>query len=1059
MHIFQADPQKSTMSWLRRTCYALRNSPMYFSRDWFVPALFVMVASTLAIFAAPALPNINTNNIVVITSAPYNAVGDGVTDNTTAIQNAINAATLGGTTNGLSGGTVEIPPGIFLSGPLAFKSRVNLQIDGGAILRMLPFGQYPVTWVTNGAAYWFTNVSDFISGSSLTDIEISGSGAIDGQGAPWWPWAYTNNADRPRMISPSSCNRVLIQNVTLSNSPMFHIALGGGGTANVTVQGVTIRAPSSSDPVTPGHNTDACDVTGTSILVQNCNISVGDDDFTCGGGTSDVLITNNTYGNGHGVSIGSGTSGGVANFTVANCTFNGTDNGLRIKSDNDRGGLVQNINYYNIGMTNVHFPIQIYGYYNEVGTPSGVSPYYASTQAVAAVTGLTPIFQNITFSNITATSISGYPIGVLWARTEMPATNIVFNKVNLTGNRNFDLYNVSGVKFIDCNLKPSAASNTFAIFNSSVIITNSTPTNTLFTFDGLTTNGYGNSFAFYNALGSIKNTNAFDDGPLTLSASTFTVSNHLALAPTTTLNYFLGTNAATLAVKGNLALGGTNNLFAGKGFSNGTYTVMTYTGTLSGSTPVLGSVPLGSSFAFDTGTAGQVKLIVTSNLLAAPFAPTNLTATATNQLVTLTWSPSATATSYNVKRATNSGGVYTTLANVAATNYPDASVANGTTYFYVVSALNGGGEGTNSVEVSATPIVPLVFSENFSFSTLNNTPAAPTVAATSYELISAKGWNPVPSIGTGHLKFGIAATTSGSIEVQALFASSPVKLATVGDKLSLTVVFTNTAGLLTQSSALGFGMYNSRQNYPVTGGMNGTETGAASPNAIGNAQTWTGYFGQLAFTGANSQILTRAPQTGPNNNNQDLVTTGGSPSYNSPAGTVVGTASAAPSLTLVAGNPYTEVLSLKLTAANTLAITNTFYSGTSTNGTLLSQFGGVASGGTFLTNSFDAFAIGWRATANASATTIDLNQITVSASVASLVSLVPTNLVAQVVGNQLQLSWPSDHLGWRLQIQTNTLSIGLGTNWATVPNSTNTTQLQIPIDPANGAVFLRLIYP
>ena len=1001
---------------------------------------------------------INTNNVIVITNAPYNAVGDGATDNTLAISNAIVTAAAGGTTNGLVGGTVEIPPGIFLSGPLVFKSSVNLQIDGGAILRMLPFGQYPVTWITNGANYWFTNAPNFISGSSLTNLEISGSGAIDGQGAPWWPWANTNNASRPRMLSPSSCNRMLIQNVTLSNSPMFHIALGGSGTGNITVQGVTIRAPSSTASP-PSHNTDACDVTGSNILVQNCDISVGDDDFTCGGGTSDVLITNNTYGNGHGVSIGSGTAGGVANFTVANCTFNGTDNGLRIKSDNDRGGLVQNINYLNIGMTNVHFPIQIYGYYAEVGTPSSISPYYASTQAVAAVTGLTPIFRDITFSNITATSVSGYPIGVIWARTEMPAMNIVFNKVNLTGNRNFDLYNVSGVQFIDCNIKPSATSNTFAIFNSSVIITNSAPTNTLFTFDGLTTNGYGNSFAFYNAAGSLKNTNAFDDGPLTLAASTFTVSNNLALVPTTTLNYVLGTNAATLAVKGNLVLGGTNNFSAGGGFTNGAYTVMTYTGTLSGSPPALGSLPFAHSYAYDTNTAGLVKLIVTSNSLAVPFAPTNLVATATNQLVTLTWSPAATATSYNVKRGTNSGGAYTTIANVAVTNYADMTVANGTTYFYVVSAINAGGEGTNSTEVSATPIVPLIFSENFSFSTINAAPSAPTVAATSYELISAKGWNPVPSIGPGHLKFGIGATTSGSIEVQALFASTPVKLATIGDTLSMTVTFTNTSGLLTQSGALGFGFYNSRQNYPVTGGMNGTETGAAAPNATGNAQTWTGYFGQLAFTGANSQILTRAPQTGPNNNNQDLVTTGGSPSYNSPAGTVVGTASSAPSLTLVAGNPYTEVLTIKLTAANTLAITNAMYSGVNTNGTLLSQFGGVASGGTFLTNSFDAFAIGWRATASTFATTIDVNQITVNAVLAPTVSLVPTNLVAQVLGDQLQLSWPADHLGWRLQIQTNTLSNGLGTNWATVPNSTNSTQMLIPIDPANASVFLRLVYP
>jgi len=85
--------------------------------------------------------------------------------------------------------------------------------------------------------------------------------------------------------------------------------------------------PSSTDPVTPSHNTDACDVSGTKILIENCDISTGDDDYTCGGGTHDVLITNNTYGNGHGISIGSYTDGGVSNFLVINCSFTGTDNG------------------------------------------------------------------------------------------------------------------------------------------------------------------------------------------------------------------------------------------------------------------------------------------------------------------------------------------------------------------------------------------------------------------------------------------------------------------------------------------------------------------------------------------------------------------------------------------------------------------------------------------------------------------------------------------------------------------------------------------------------------
>src|SRR5690349_11270080 len=85
----------------------------------------ILVLSPVTVPAlTPTLPAINTNNIINITNAPYNAVSGGVITNTAAIQSAINAAAAGGTTNGLAGGTVEIPPGIFLSGALALKSKV-----------------------------------------------------------------------------------------------------------------------------------------------------------------------------------------------------------------------------------------------------------------------------------------------------------------------------------------------------------------------------------------------------------------------------------------------------------------------------------------------------------------------------------------------------------------------------------------------------------------------------------------------------------------------------------------------------------------------------------------------------------------------------------------------------------------------------------------------------------------------------------------------------------------------------------------------------------------------
>ncbi|HEU6448470.1 MAG TPA: hypothetical protein VFV23_08540, partial [Verrucomicrobiae bacterium] len=81
------------------------------------------------------------------------------------------------------------------------------------------------------------------------------------------------------------------------------------------------------------------------------------------------------------------------------------------------------------------------------------------------------------------------------------------------------------------------------------------------------------------------------------------------------------------------------------------------------------------------------------------------------------------------------------------------------------------------------------------------------------------------------------------------------------------------------------------------------------------------------------------------------------------------------------------------------------------------------------------------------------------AAAGTIPSTTPTNIVMQVIGNQLQLSWPQDHLGWRLEIQTNNLATGLSTNWTTVPDSTNVISTNISVNSTNRSVFLRLVYP
>src|ERR1019366_8314495 len=173
----------------------------------FISAVSAMLfAQTILASVNPAPPVIPDK---IFNVQNYGAIGNGVATNTAAIQAAINAASTA------DGGVVEIPAGIFLCGPIQLASKINLHLEAGALLRMLPLEKYPGGTV---------NPESFITGANLHDVAISGTGAIDGQGAPWWPFAKTSpGARRPRMISPSNCERLLIEGITLSNSPMFHI--------------------------------------------------------------------------------------------------------------------------------------------------------------------------------------------------------------------------------------------------------------------------------------------------------------------------------------------------------------------------------------------------------------------------------------------------------------------------------------------------------------------------------------------------------------------------------------------------------------------------------------------------------------------------------------------------------------------------------------------------------------------------------------------------------------------------------------------------------------------
>ncbi len=275
------------------------------------------------------------------------------------------------------------------------------------------------------------------------------------------------------------------------------------------------------------------------------------------------------------------------------------------------------------------------------------------------------------------------------------------------------------------------------------------------------------------------------------------------------------------------------------------------------------------------------------------------------------------------------------------------------------------------------------FSDNFAQgSTLNSaSPAKATSTNTAYQLISGKTWNPTPSLNPGDLKFGIGPTTSGDFEIEALFATNAVALVQAGDYIQLTVVFTNTSGILTEAGQLGIGLYNSGQSMPIAGGMNGTAV-SKTAGVTGGAQQWEGYAAQVNYNGAASRIMTRPSQSETTGNNQDLITQGSS-SYSYSQESNVGSTSTS-TLALTPGAVYTEVLYITLNGQNSLAITNLTYSGNTASGVPLDEFGGVATNSTYLTGGFDSMAFGYFGRANASANTIDVSSISVSGSVTAI---------------------------------------------------------------------------
>ena len=272
-----------------------------------------------------------------------------------------------------------------------------------------------------------------------------------------------------------------------------------------------------------------------------------------------------------------------------------------------------------------------------------------------------------------------------------------------------------------------------------------------------------------------------------------------------------------------------------------------------------------------------------------------------------------------------------------------------------------------------------VFSDTFGDgSTINGTPTAPTANTAAYQNWT-QGANPSGySIAPGALHFAARSTSSVFSEVQAQFAATPVTLTTIGDYINLVLVFTDTSHVMLSaqnaSAQLDIGLYNSGGVLPLTGSR--LDSGSA---ATGGAAGYVGYIGRL-FLNGNGGVITRPVQSGgANSSDQDLLFNGaGSGAFNSPTGAALGASTATGFTGLTEGSQYTISYTITLSGLNTLTVDESLYSGASVGGTPIAIWSNVASGGTFLTDSFDALAFGWRHHYVSEASSLDINSITVT---------------------------------------------------------------------------------
>ncbi len=359
----------------------------------------------------------------VCSPARHGAKGDGVAKDTVAIQAAIDECA------GPGGGTVRLTAGTYLSAPIVLKSNVTLQLDKGAtLLGSTDHADYPAK-----AEFREPGLQSLVSATNAMNVSITGEGVIDGAGDTWWQMARSiknagvmgSDHPRPRLVVFDHCKHVRIDGVTIQNSPMWQVVPYYSD--DVVIRNVKVLAPARSP------NTDAIDPFSSShVVIDHVFADVGDDDVAIKSGainspgpddpSRDITITDCTFMHGHGLSIGSEVAGGAQNVSAERVHFEGTDNGIRVKANRDRGNDVGHLVFRDIDMKDVKNALIISEYYPKILPPDG--------DAAQPVTRLTPHFHDIVLENVTATgsTLAGAIVGL----PEAPISGVVLRNVKIS---------------------------------------------------------------------------------------------------------------------------------------------------------------------------------------------------------------------------------------------------------------------------------------------------------------------------------------------------------------------------------------------------------------------------------------------------------------------------------------------------------------------------------------------------------------------------------------------------------------------------------------------------